>query len=104
VFGRALVTGENVSSIGKEFADVINNRQPYEGFFSLEPKAAPTNTTSNTSEIDEALAIMKRDDPDLNVDYVRNAFNNAPPEKQQELLAKVRERRLALSDVTAVDK
>ena len=39
VVGRAMMTDENLVAIAKEFATLINNRQPYPGFFSLDAQA-----------------------------------------------------------------
>jgi hypothetical protein len=46
------------NAIAKEYSEVISNRQPYGGFFSLEPKAAPrtrtrTNTTATMADVVE---------------------------------------------------
>lgn len=36
VFGRSMLTKEDPKAIGAEFANIINNNQPYNGFFKLE--------------------------------------------------------------------
>lgn len=38
VFGRSMLTKEDPKAIGTEFATIINNNQPYAGFFSAEAK------------------------------------------------------------------
>ena len=43
------------------------------------------------AQLDALLARMKLVDPSLNVDYVRNAFMQAPAGKQQQILAKLSE-------------
>lgn len=43
VFGRSMLTQEQPKAVGQDFATLINNNQPYGGFFSMEakPVAAP---------------------------------------------------------------
>jgi hypothetical protein len=43
VFGRSMLTKEQPKAVGQDFATLINNNQPYGGFFSMEarPVAAP---------------------------------------------------------------
>lgn len=43
VFGRAMLTKEQPKAVGQDFATLINNNQPYGGFFSMQaqPVAAP---------------------------------------------------------------
>jgi len=44
------------NTIAKEYTDTINNKQPYNGFFSLEPKAAaqtPRNTVATMADVVE---------------------------------------------------
>jgi hypothetical protein len=43
VFGRAMLTTEQPKAVGQDFATLINNNQPYGGFFSMQaqPVAAP---------------------------------------------------------------
>jgi hypothetical protein len=100
ILTRQLVEDKDGAAIAQEYATAITAKEPYQGFFS----AAPIQQTSGIEELESVLATMKQEDPDLNVDYVRRAYERATPEKQREFLAKVRESRLALSDVTAVDK
>jgi len=100
ILTRQLVEDKDGAAIAQEYATAITAKEPYQGFFS----AAPIQQTSGIEELEYVLATMKQEDPDLNVDYVRRAYERATPEKQREFLAKVRESRLALSDVTAVDK
>lgn len=43
VYGRAMLTQEQPKAVGQDFATIINNNQPYNGFFNLDaqPVAAP---------------------------------------------------------------
>ena len=87
VFGRSMLTKEDPKSIGTEFANVINNNQPYAGFFSLDAK--PTEQQGSAGDVDtqvkQALSKMKQLDPELNTDYVFAAYQAASPEKKQKL-------------------
>lgn len=47
VFGRVLLTEEDPVAVANDFASMINNRQPYSGFYSNAP-VAPTPTTDFT--------------------------------------------------------
>jgi len=38
VFGRSMLTKEDPKAIGTEFSNIINNNEPYTGFFSSEAK------------------------------------------------------------------
>lgn len=38
IYGRVMLTGENVLAVSNEYASLINSKQPYKGFFSTEPK------------------------------------------------------------------
>jgi hypothetical protein len=45
VYGRAMLTKEQPKAVGQDFAGIINNNQPYAGFFSMEARpAAPAAT------------------------------------------------------------
>lgn len=60
-YSRAMLTGENPIAISNDFATIINNKQPYQGFFDSTPKYpkvgaanvrsenASTGVTTNTS-------------------------------------------------------
>jgi len=47
VFGRVLLTEEDPVAVANDFASMINNRQPYSGFYNNAP-VAPTPTTDFT--------------------------------------------------------
>jgi hypothetical protein len=44
VYGRAMLTQEQPKAVGQDFATIINNNQPYNGFFNMaaQPVTAPT--------------------------------------------------------------
>lgn len=92
VYGRAAVTQEEPSVVGTEVLDVINNNTPYNGFFDLKPKAPdrglitdePPPTEFDT-KLEEKLSEMKKADPLLNIDYVRNAVMKAPADQRESL-------------------
>lgn len=45
VYGRAMLTKEQPRAVGQDFAGIINNNQPYAGFFSMQARpAAPAAT------------------------------------------------------------
>jgi hypothetical protein len=45
VYGRAMLTKEQPKAVGQDFAGIINNNQPYAGFFSMQARpAAPAAT------------------------------------------------------------
>ena len=44
VFGRVMLTEEDPVAVANEFATVMNNRQPYNGFYSNAPVAPATST------------------------------------------------------------
>jgi hypothetical protein len=45
VYGRAMLTQEQPKAVGQDFATIINNNQPYNGFFQLDaqPVSQPTS-------------------------------------------------------------
>lgn len=51
VFGRSMLTQEQPKAVGQDFATLINNNQPYGGFFSMEakPVAAPAQVAPAAS-------------------------------------------------------
>lgn len=44
VFGRVMLTEEDPVAVANEFATIMNNRQPYNGFYSNAPVAPATST------------------------------------------------------------
>jgi hypothetical protein len=44
VYGTAMLTQKDVKVLGKEFATIINNNQPYAGFYSMEAQPAEQPT------------------------------------------------------------
>lgn len=79
VFGRSMLTKEDPKVVGAEFATVINNNQPYAGFFSSEAKpvgAASGKRTANMADVaryaaekkmsvDDAVAQLEADGVDV---------------------------------------
>lgn len=61
VFGRSMLTKEDPVAIGTEFANVINNNQPYTGFFSSEakPVAATAGETKRTANMADVARFAK---------------------------------------------
>lgn len=51
IYGRIMLTGENVLAVSNEYASLINSKQPYKGFFNTEPTVpkAATTTPAGTS-------------------------------------------------------
>jgi hypothetical protein len=45
VFGRAMLTTEQPKAVGQDFATLINNNQPYGGFFSMQAQPAAATAT-----------------------------------------------------------
>jgi hypothetical protein len=75
VYGTAMLTQKEAKAVGTEFATVINNNQPYGGFYKsdAQPVTTPTTPVSGTSDLDAqvkaSLDRMKDESPDLNIDY-----------------------------------
>lgn len=58
VYSRAMLTNEQPSAISQEFATLINNRQPYNGFFSMEAMpVAPAVQSAGTPSSPEAAPV-----------------------------------------------
>lgn len=109
VVGRAMVTEEDRKAVAIEYASVLNGKIEYTPFFSSKakpvpeptaPVAAPTPekapvkepekaTTSDEktvdSEVKRVLTSMKKLDPNLNVDYMYNAYLTADPKEKAKL-------------------
>jgi hypothetical protein len=47
VYGTAMLTQKEAKAVGTEFATVINNNQPYGGFYNSQAQPVATSTTSN---------------------------------------------------------
>lgn len=119
VYGRAMLTSEQPKAIGTEFATLINNNQPYGGFYqqdaqpvatpapaptpSAPAQPTPTAPTSTTPDLDamvkSQLQKMKDVDPDLNVDYIYNSFLRATPEQKKVLETKFRTNSVRMADL-----
>jgi len=81
VFGRSMLTKEDPKAIGTEFSNIINNNEPYTGFFSNEaqPVATKANETKRTANmadvarfarekgmtIDDAISQLEADGVDV---------------------------------------
>jgi hypothetical protein len=48
VFGRAMLTTEQPKTVGQDFATLINNNQPYGGFFSMQAQPVVATATPAT--------------------------------------------------------
>jgi hypothetical protein len=66
IYGRVMLTGENVLAVSNEYASLINSKQPYKGFFSTEPKYP---------KVGAAKAAMGSQDATI-VDTTSNAAGN----------------------------
>jgi hypothetical protein len=117
VYGRAMLTQEQPKAVGQDFATIINNNQPYNGFFSLDaqPVAAPAQATPATpapqstapaaesdmdTQVQSVLSQMKQRDPDLNTDYIYNAYLRASPKEKEELAKKFRANNVTMGDLS----
>lgn len=61
VFGRAMLTTEQPKAVGQDFATLINNNQPYGGFFSMQaqPVAATATPAAPSQAAPAASAASK---------------------------------------------
>lgn len=85
IHARAMAMQEEPSAIGKEYAGVINkNDVTYRGFFNLEPAAPEAPPANMEDRVKKIIANMKLIDPNLNEEYVYNAYVNADPEKKKQ--------------------
>jgi hypothetical protein len=58
VYSRAMLTNEQPSAVSQEFATLINNGQPYNGFFSMEAMpVAPAVQSAGTPSSPEAIPV-----------------------------------------------
>lgn len=51
VFGRSMLTKEDPKAIGTEFATIINNNQPYNGFFNMDAQPAAAKRTASMADV-----------------------------------------------------
>lgn len=130
VYGRSMLTGEDLLVISNEYAGLVNNNTPYKGFFSLKPKPvmsnvedagisqpatdttvapkpapAPKPKSTLTESPDDELVLselnkMKQIDPNLNVQYFFTSYQRATPKKKEELLKKLRDNNLRMRDIS----
>ena len=109
VYGTSMLTQKQPKEVGTEFATVINNNQPYGGFYKSEaqPVATPQQATaapvSGTPDLDAqvkaALEKMKAEAPDLNTDYVYSAYQRATPEAKKQLAEKFKSNTATMADL-----
>jgi hypothetical protein len=105
VYGTAMLTQKEAKAVGTEFATVINNNQPYGGFYnsSAQPVTTPTTPVSGTSDLDAqvkaSLDRMKAESPDLNIDYVYSAYQRATPEAKKQLAEKFKSNTATMADL-----
>jgi hypothetical protein len=101
VYGTAMLTQKDTRVLGREFATVINNNQPYGGFYKSE--AQPVTPTATTSDLDTqvkgALQKIKEIDPNLNTDFVFNAYQKATTEQKKILAEKFKSNTISQSDL-----
>ena len=81
VLGRAVVNGEEAAAVGKDIATALNSRATLAGFFSNTPVA-----TSTDKDLDRAISISKRLDPNVNEDFLRRAWAQASPAEKQKVV------------------
>jgi len=108
VYGRAMLTSEQPKAIGTEFATLINNNQPYSGFYQQNAQpVTPAQTTGAPAtgnldaQVKTTLQRMKEADPDFNVDYVLNAYQKASPEQKKVLAERFNTNSVRMSDLNA---
>jgi hypothetical protein len=106
VYGTSMLTMKQPKEVGTEFATVINNNQPYGGFYKSEAQpVTPTATTptTQTSDLDTqvkgALQKMKEADPNLNTDFIFNAYQKATTEQKKELAKKFADNTVRMADL-----
>jgi hypothetical protein len=96
-----MLTQKEAKVVGTEFATVINNNQPYGGFYKSE--AQPVTPTATTSDLDTqvigALQKMKEVDPTLNTEYILNAYKNATTEQKKSLAEKFKSNTVTMADL-----
>lgn len=116
------------TAIAREFGTVINNRQPYNGFFGLNAKPIATSRTTGTvqeapataptgitegeevvppqsnADLDQLVTAelqkMKQKDPDLNIDYIFNAYQRSSPEEKTRLAEQFRANNITMGDIS----
>ena len=100
-YTRAIVTGEELKAVSNDYANAINNNQPYKGFYSV--KAQPVTPTATTSDLDTqvkgALQKMKEADPNLDTDFVFNAYQKATTEQKKALAEKFKSNTVTMADL-----
>jgi hypothetical protein len=110
VYGTAMLTQKDAKVLGSEFATLINNNQPYAGFYSdqAKPVAAPsaatpaapaTQSTDLDTQVQGALQKMKEIDPNLNTDFIFNAYQRATTEQKKELAKKFADNTVRMADL-----
>jgi hypothetical protein len=105
-------------TVATEYANIINNNQPYSGFYSLEARpvsapaeaapsgivdgeeVAPAAVSDMDSQVQSVLSQMKQRDPDLNTEYIYNAYLRASPEEKEELAKKFRANNVTMGDLS----
>ena len=102
VYGTSMLTQKDAKAVGTEFATVINNNQPYDGFYksTAQPVAAPVSGTSDLdAQVKTSLEKMKTSDPELNVDFVYSAYQRATPEAKKLLSEKFKSNTVTMADL-----
>jgi hypothetical protein len=106
VYGTAMLTMKQPKEVGTEFATVINKNERYGGFYKSEAQPvtpAATTPTTQTSDLDTLvkgeLQKMKEIDPNLNTDYVFNAYQKATTEQKKALAEKFKSNTISQSDL-----
>jgi hypothetical protein len=102
VYGTSMLTQKDAKTVGTEFATVINNNQPYGGFYksTAQPVAAPVSGTSALdAQVKTSLEKMKTSDPELNVDFVYSAYQRATPEAKKLLSEKFKSNTVTMADL-----
>jgi hypothetical protein len=106
VYGTSMLTMKQPKEVGTEFATVINNNERYGGFYKSEAQPvtpAATTPTTQTSDLDtqvkSALQKMKEADPNLNTDFIFNAYQKATTEQKRELAKKFADNTVRMADL-----
>jgi hypothetical protein len=102
VFSTSMLTMKQPKEVGTEFATVINNNQPYGGFYKSEAQpvaATATQTSDLDAQVQSTLQKMKEADPELNTDFILNAYQKATTEQKKVLAEKFKSNTISQSDL-----